>query len=99
MLKKFSDELCLPMVLIIQKSLNQKQMPSKWKHANVIPVYKGKGNRHKVNNYRPISLTSTICKVMETYLYDILTKHCSECNIFKSAQHGFRENHSLLPIY
>ena len=55
-------------------------MPNEWKHANVIPVYKGKGNRHKVNNYRPISLTSTICKVVETYLYDKLPKHWSKFN-------------------
>ena len=33
---------------------------------------------------------------METYFYDILTKHCSEFSIFKSAQHGFRKNHSTI---
>ena len=73
MLKIFFDELCLPMALIFQKSLNKKKLPYEWKHANVIPVYKGKENKCKVNNYRPISLTSTIYKVMETYLYDKLT--------------------------
>ena len=60
MLKRFSDELCLPIALILQKSLNQKKLPNEWKRANFIPVYKGKRNRHKVINYRPISLTSTI---------------------------------------
>ena len=33
---------------------------------------------------------------MKTYIYDILTTHCSEFNIFKSTQHGFRENHSAV---
>ena len=42
MLKIFSDELYLPMALIFQKSLNKK-LPNEWKHANVIPMYKGKG--------------------------------------------------------
>ena len=30
-------------------------------HANVIPVFKGKGSKFDVSNYRPIRLTSNIC--------------------------------------
>ena len=38
-----------------------------WKHANanVVPLYKGAGSKYDENNYRPISLTSNISKIME----------------------------------
>jgi hypothetical protein len=39
-------------------------LPSEWKLANVDPVYK-KGSKTDVRNYRPISLTSLVIKVME----------------------------------
>ena len=42
--------------------------------ANVVPVYKG-GSRNVATNYRPISLTSQLCKVFETIVRD----HCLQC--------------------
>jgi len=42
-----------------------------WRTANVTPLFK-KGSKHHVNNYRPVSLTSQICKVIESVLRDEL---------------------------
>ena len=50
-------------------------MPDYWKQANIEPVFKGKGNKYDINNYRPISLTSTIGKVMETIIHNQITEH------------------------
>jgi hypothetical protein len=33
--------------------------------AHVSPIFKGKGNPHSPQNYRPISVTSILCKIME----------------------------------
>ena len=44
-------------------------VPDGWKEANVVPVYKG-GSRNVATNYRPISLTSQLCKVFETIVRD-----------------------------
>ena len=75
LLKKLSNSLCLSLSLIFQKSFNNSDMPDDWKQANVVPVFKGKGNKYDINNYRPISLTSTIGKVMETIIHNHLTEH------------------------
>ena len=52
--------------------------PLEWKGANIIPLFK-KGSRNKSVNYRPVSLTSVICKVLETiirdHMMDFLIKH------------------------
>ena len=44
-------------------------VPLEWKEANIIPLFK-KVSRHKSVNYRPVSLTSVICKVLETIIRD-----------------------------
>ena len=62
--------------------------------ANVVPVFKGKGNKYNVNNYRRINLTRTIGKVMETMIHNHITEHCDKFKLLHSAQHGFRNKHS-----
>ena len=81
---------------MFQKSYQQSKLSSEWKYANVIPVFKGKGNRHTVENYRPISLMCTICKVMDSILYDLITEHCDNNIIINTAQYGFRNKHSTI---
>ena len=50
--------------LISQKSLETSQLPEDWRVATICPIYK-KGDRLCPNNYRPVSLTSVVCKVLE----------------------------------
>jgi len=52
---------------MFRKSLDEGNVPNDWKSGNVTPIYK-KGFRTSVDNYRPVSLTSVICKVMERLL-------------------------------
>ena len=63
-LRKLSNFISTPLALLFQKSIECSKIPQIWKHANVIPVFKGKGSKFDVSNYRPISLTSNICKVI-----------------------------------
>ena len=45
-------------------SLKESVVPFEWKEANIIPLFK-KGSRNKSENYRPVSLTLVICKLLE----------------------------------
>jgi len=49
-------------------------VPSDWKDANVIPIHKS-GIKSTATNYRPISLTSQLCKVFETIVRDQVVKY------------------------
>ena len=83
--------LSVPLCIIFQQSLDNGLLPKMWKHANIVPVYKGSGSRYSVENYRLTSLTSTICKVMESIIYDKICNHCSLNNLLSDSQHGFRK--------
>jgi len=55
-------------------SFNNKQFPVEWKCANITPLYK-KGCQADVSNCRPLSLTSVVCKLMESILRDNIMEH------------------------
>ena len=59
-----------------------------WLCANITPLFK-KGDKLNPSNYRPVSLTSIICKVMETIVRDALMQHFLINGFIISEQHGF----------
>ena len=61
-------------------SLNNGQVPKRWKEAEVIPIFK-KGARSDPNNYRPVSLTATCCKIMEIVIRDSLLSYLENNNL------------------
>ncbi len=71
--KQLAFELALPLSIIFQKSFLLHTLPSDWLTANVIPIHKG-GDKALVTNYRPISLTSIACKIMESMVKAALLK-------------------------
>jgi Reverse transcriptase (RNA-dependent DNA polymerase)/Endonuclease-reverse transcriptase len=87
--EEFSDIL----LILFNKCFELNQIPSLWKSANVTPVFK-KGNRSSPENYRPISLTSILCKMLEHILTSNLATFLEENNLFCSDQFGFRKNRS-----
>ena len=64
-LKAVSEEIALPVAMIFRKSLDTGCVPRDWRSANVTPLFK-KGSRHEASNYRAVSLSSQICKVVES---------------------------------
>lgn len=91
---KLGGEAMIPYIIrLINISINNATLPHDWKSAIVVPIYKS-GDKTKVENYRPISLTSVVCKVMEhiiaKYIRDFLTTN----DWFHEGQHGFREGFS-----
>ena len=75
---------------MFQASLQTGLIPDTWKLAHVTPIYK-KGKKDKKENYRPISLTSVVCRIMERLIKNVLTDHLLENKSFTLGQHGFRE--------
>ena len=92
-LKELSNELCVPICNIINKSFESGVLPTEWKTANITAIYK-KGNKSDPGNYRPISLTSIICKVTESFLRDTIQNHMENSGLFNNCQYGFRSNRS-----
>ena len=93
LLKVLADELTPVISLFFQASLNQGIIPEDWKKANVVPVFK-KGDRNRAENYRPISLTSVTCKLLEHVICSSIMRHLDKYNILNDAQHGFRKRRS-----
>ena len=70
-------------------------MPGDWRRANVAPIFK-KGSKSEAGNYRPVSLTSMICKVMESIIKDAVMEHLVFNKLIRSSQHGFMARKSCL---
>ena len=70
------------------------EVPSDWKIANVTPIFK-KGSKSKTENYRPVSLTSVPCKLMESIIRDKVVNHLTINHLIKSSQHGFMKHKSV----
>ena len=92
---ELKDIICDPLSVLFNKSLACGLVPSDWKMANVTPIFK-KGSKVKPENYRPISLTSIVGKLMETIIKKALISHMDKFNLIKSSQHGFRAKKSCL---
>ncbi len=93
-LKKLAWPLSVPLATIFEVSLHTHEVPNDWKLAHVIPIYKGKGPKHDPKNYRPISLTSVLCKVMEKVVRGTLLDHLAGNLLISPHQHGFLARHS-----
>lgn len=89
-LKELSSELAPILAQLFQQSLDQGVLPDDWRTANVVPVFK-KDKRSLVSNYRPISLTSITCQVLEHIIYHHICKHLENHYILTDFQHGFRK--------
>ena len=92
-LRELSDELASPFTTIFQHSLQQGVVPEDWRRANVAPVFK-KGQKYLSSNYRPISLTCIISKLMEHIINSSIIAHARSHNIPYPLQHGFRAQRS-----
>ena len=87
-LTELADELAGPLTIIFNKSIQEGLLPTEWKTANVTPLFK-KGDKSKPGNYRPVSLTSQVCKVMESLIRDEVIKHMDINKFLSEYQHGF----------
>ena len=92
-LKEMASFLAPSLTILFKASFTQGILPDDWKKANVIPVYK-KGDRSCAANYRPISLTCIVCKIMEHIICSNIFSHLDKYGILCDQQHGFRHKRS-----
>lgn len=77
-----------PLKINFYKSLSTGELPREWIEANITPIFR-KGSRVRKSNYRPISLTSVVCKLIESIVRDHIMKFLNIQNLINSAQQGF----------
>jgi hypothetical protein len=92
-LKKCSTHLCEPLTYIFKLSFESGFLPVDWRRAYIAPIYK-KSERTDPSNYRPIALTSSVCKLMETIIKDQLLSYLISNSIITKCQHAFLARHS-----
>ena len=95
LLQETAKAVSIPLEIIFNLSLNSGECPTDWRTANVTPIHK-KGSRTDPGNYRPVSLTSQVCKVLEAIVRKHIIGHLESNNILSDKQHGFREGRSCL---
>ena len=89
------EQISIPLARVFNLSLEEGVVPFEWKEANIIPLYK-KGSRNKSENYRPVSLTSVICKLLERLIKDHMVDFLVKHKLLNSSQHGFLKARSCL---
>ena len=82
-----------PVQHIFNRSLATGMVPSQFKQAKVIPVFKS-GDQDNVDNYRPISLLCSFSKLFEKIMAKRLTTYIEDNNILNQFQFGFRKKHN-----
>ncbi|XP_033118708.1 uncharacterized protein LOC117118268 [Anneissia japonica] len=94
-MKECSAQISVPLSIIFEKSIGSGKLPKDWKTARIVPVFK-KGLRTTAGNYRPVSLTSIPCKIMESLIKDKMWAHLKENNLLSWNQRGFMTGKSCL---
>lgn len=101
-LKQTAKSISPSLARIFNFSLATKTVPKLWKQANVTPLYK-KNNRQMVKNYRPISLLSSVGKVLERCVFKEVFNFLHENKLFSKYQAAYMPNSSttdqLLELY
>ncbi len=91
MLKECAEVMADPLSNLFNKLMDRECFPAVWKRANVVPVHK-KGNKQFKSNYRPISLLSSLGKVMERIVFDELYEYCDKKTFIDGKNAGFKKN-------
>ena len=92
-LRYLPDNALNALTYIFNQSLGQGKFISEFKKAKVIPVFKN-GNPKNVLNYRPVSLLSSLSKILEKTVHARLHSFININNNISQQQFGFRHKHS-----
>eukprot|EP00794_Sanderia_malayensis_P010533 gene10533-11645_t len=79
----------------MNKTLEEGVLPQRWKDAEVTPTYK-KGKKSIPGNYRPVSLTSVLCKMTESIIRDHIMDYLFNNKLLTDCQHGFVRRRSCI---
>ena len=92
-LNKTKGSINFPLSIMYRTFIDLHTLPSEWRLSIITPVFK-KGSPSDPANYRPIALTCTCCKIMESNIVSDLLDFLSDHNLITRHQHGFLKKHS-----
>ena len=95
MLKGIVEGVVKPIAMIFRDSLRKGEIPDDWKRANVVAIFKG-GTKKDPGNYRPVSMTSQMGKLLERIIKNQLVGYLEDNGMIYDSQHGFRRKRSCL---
>ena len=94
-LRSVAEELSPILSRIYQFSLDTGSVPLDWREALIVPLFK-KRLKHMASNYRPVSLTSVACNVLEHIVHSNIMRHLDQNSILTVKQHGFHKKRSTV---
>ena len=92
-LRDGADSIIAPVSHMINMSIMSQTVPSAFKQARVLPLYK-KGSKLDVGNYRPVSVLSVLSKVLERAIHGQLSEYLKKRGLLYEHQSGFRGSFS-----
>ena len=94
-IKNTAEHLIYPLTTLFNLSLKLGKVPTLWKRALIVPIHK-KGLKNNPKNYRPISMTSIFCRILERIIHTKVMEHLACHNLLSDTQHGFIAKRSTL---
>jgi hypothetical protein len=93
LLKHIISDICQPLAHIFNLSTSTGTFPSMLKTSRTVPIFKA-GSPLLCDNYRPISLLSTLSKLLEKIVCRQLVAHLEDNNLIYEHQYGFQHSKS-----
>ena len=87
-LKECSEEMAPKLQQLFRSSIDKGEVPQQWREAHIVPIHKG-GSKATTGNFRPVALTSAICKVLEKILCAAILSFLTRNGLITPQQHGF----------
>ena len=95
LLRELAGNIVGPIAAMFNRTIECGVVPSDWKKGIISPIFK-KGSKNIAANYRPISLTCVLCKLMESLLRDHVLNHLIVNTLLSKKQHGFISGRSTV---
>lgn len=95
-MKKLPQNIIEGLTIILNNALNISHFPKAWKVAIVIPILKKNKDLNVPASYRPISLTSSLSKVLEILINKAINNHVAKHKLISDNQYGFKKKHSTV---
>jgi hypothetical protein len=90
---KTAHNIAYPLKQLFRTFIDSRTLPQEWKNSIITPKFK-KGLSTDPANYRPIALTCSACKVLESLITSSLIQFLTDHNLISPSQHGFLKKHS-----
>jgi len=94
-LRELADIVAEPPSIIFERSWRTGEVPEDWRKVHITPIFK-KGKKEDPGNYRSVSLTSILGKMMEQLILEVIIKQVEEKKVIRSSKHGFTKGKSCL---